>query len=93
MDKLSQERARNEKSEGVVKDYMPHPKTRFIGSPNVPGAFQLNYDYDKFPKDRGEGYRRFIEMIKERSKKKKVKENSVRGRILALAELVYKHQG
>ena len=68
---LGQTRARNEKSKGVVKDYMPHPKARWVENDVVPGAFPLSPDYDKVPKDRSaEGYGKYVEKIRKRRKKK-----------------------
>jgi hypothetical protein len=65
---VAQERARNERSKGVVNDKKPHPKVRLW--PNDLGAIMLSPDYNTTPKDRGDGYAKYIDKIKKRKKKK-----------------------
>jgi len=68
--KMAQERARNENSKGVVNDKVKPLKARLW--PNSIGAIQMNPDYDKTPKDRGEGYRKYVEWITKKKTKKVV---------------------
>lgn len=75
--KEAQERARNEKSKGVVNDKKPHIKVRWFDNDVVPGAIPMSYDYNAFPKDRGEGYKKFVEKIKSKKKKKKVAQQQI----------------